>query len=131
MALLTVRGAAERLSVHPDTVRRLLDRGDLPRVRVGRAVRIREDDLESYIRRGGDQPIREPITGPQLRALHAKAAVIDRTLERDSGSAKRAVMAAASTQFGREITSSGDLSSIEADWVLDRLQESVDQLRAR
>ncbi|MGQ0592380.1 MAG: helix-turn-helix domain-containing protein [Gammaproteobacteria bacterium] len=48
--LLTVAQAAERLAVCRKTVRRAIDRGDLPVVRLGetrRADRIHPDDLEN------------------------------------------------------------------------------------
>jgi len=48
--LLTVEEVAKRLSVALRTVRRLIDRGELPAHRIGRMVRISEDDLERYIR---------------------------------------------------------------------------------
>lgn len=54
--LLTAREAARRLAVSERTVRRLADRGDLPRVRVGqRSVRYRRDDVDEYARRHRDE----------------------------------------------------------------------------
>lgn len=44
---ITVNEAARRLSVTPHTVRRRIAAGDLPAARVGRAVRIRPEDLAS------------------------------------------------------------------------------------
>ena len=52
--LLTVNDVAERLRVHPITVRRHIKAGDLPAVRVGRAVRVREVDLEEYLNMESD-----------------------------------------------------------------------------
>lgn len=46
--LLTVPEVAERLRVHPITVRRLIKAGRLPAVRIGRAVRVRVADVEAY-----------------------------------------------------------------------------------
>ena len=43
--LLTVGEVAERLHVHPITVRRMIKAGRLPVVRIGRAVRLREKDV--------------------------------------------------------------------------------------
>ena len=48
--LLTVPDVAELCSIAPETVRRLTDRGTLPRpVRLGRAVRYRLDEIEQWI----------------------------------------------------------------------------------
>lgn len=44
--LLTVREAAERLSLSPRQVRRLIAWGQLRAVRLGRAVRVPEGELE-------------------------------------------------------------------------------------
>jgi len=51
--LLTVPQVAARLGLQPATVRRMLQRGDLPRIRpTKRAVRVREQDVESLILNG-------------------------------------------------------------------------------
>ncbi|MBL8762231.1 MAG: helix-turn-helix domain-containing protein [Phycisphaerae bacterium] len=50
---LTVRETARRLSVSQMTVWRLLARGVLIRVRVGRAVRILARSVEQFVERGG------------------------------------------------------------------------------
>lgn len=47
--LATVQEAAERLAVHPMTVRRLIERGQMPAVRVGRAIRIDVNDIRRYL----------------------------------------------------------------------------------
>lgn len=48
--LLTTAQAAERLRVHPDTVRRLLADGRLRYFKIGRrSVRIDADDLDAYV----------------------------------------------------------------------------------
>jgi excisionase family DNA binding protein len=66
MQLNTIRQAAARLSVSTATIRRLIEKTDLPVVRVGRCVRLREDDVEALIRRGytGQSP------NKQLLAAH-------------------------------------------------------------
>ena len=48
LQLLTVEEVARRLSVATRTVRRLIDRGELPAHRMGRMVRVSEDDLERF-----------------------------------------------------------------------------------
>jgi excisionase family DNA binding protein len=52
MRLNTIRQAATRLAVSTSTVRRLIEKAELPTVRVGRCLRLREDDVEAMIRRG-------------------------------------------------------------------------------
>ncbi len=47
--LLDVETVAERLGVAVKTVRRAIDRDELPFHRVGRLIRISEDDLASFI----------------------------------------------------------------------------------
>ena len=51
--LLTVPDVAEVCSIAPETVRRMTDRGAMPMpVRLGRAVRYRLDEIESWIADG-------------------------------------------------------------------------------
>jgi excisionase family DNA binding protein len=49
--LLTAAEAARRLSVSPRTLWGLTDRGEVPAVRIGRAVRYSVADLEEYVGR--------------------------------------------------------------------------------
>jgi excisionase family DNA binding protein len=44
---LTIAECADLLAVEHKTVRRLIDRGELPALRVGRLLRIDPDDLEA------------------------------------------------------------------------------------
>lgn len=46
-AFTGVPGAAEALGLHPETVRALIHRGELPAVRLGRQFRIKIADLEA------------------------------------------------------------------------------------
>ncbi len=48
--LLSRAEAAEFLNVSPQTVYRILRRGELPAFRVGHAIRISQVDLENYLR---------------------------------------------------------------------------------
>lgn len=50
-SLLTTREAAEMLHVHPRTVQRLVERGDLAAVHLGSAVRFDRSDVGSLIAR--------------------------------------------------------------------------------
>ena len=49
MHYLKVSEIAKRLRVHPNTVRRLIDNGELPAVFVGSQARVLADDLERYL----------------------------------------------------------------------------------
>lgn len=40
---------AEQLGLRPDTIRRMVRRGDLPHVKVGRRVRFTDDNLAEYL----------------------------------------------------------------------------------
>lgn len=48
---MTVAEVATRMRVSKMTVYRLLHGGELPAVRVGRSFRVREDDVEEYLRK--------------------------------------------------------------------------------
>ncbi len=47
--LLSVSDIARLCQVHELTIRRHIDNGQLKSVRVGRAVRVRREDLEAYL----------------------------------------------------------------------------------
>ncbi len=71
-ALLTIPDVARRLGLSPSTVRRLVRRGELPRIRVGRSVRFREADLTELIDSGrSSQEARDPAGGPGRAAADA------------------------------------------------------------
>lgn len=46
---LTALEVAERMRVSKMTVYRLIRSGKIPAVRIGRAFRVREDDVEKYL----------------------------------------------------------------------------------
>jgi excisionase family DNA binding protein len=50
---VTIREAARRLSVSYITVWRMLNRGDLTRVRIGRSVRVLARSVDELAERGG------------------------------------------------------------------------------
>lgn len=49
--LLKVPEVAEQLAIVPFQVRRLIWKGELPSVRIGRAVRVRRSDVSEFIDR--------------------------------------------------------------------------------
>jgi excisionase family DNA binding protein len=59
--LMTCEEAAAYLRVHERTVGRLLKRGELPGVKVGRQWRLRRADLDAYLR--GERPAGNAETG--------------------------------------------------------------------
>jgi excisionase family DNA binding protein len=50
-SLLTIKQVAKYLHVVPITVYRMIDRGDLKAVKVGRVWRIRYEDVQRYLDR--------------------------------------------------------------------------------
>ncbi len=54
--LLRAEEAADRLNVSKGKIYQLLQRGDLPSIHIGKAVRVREEDLETFLKmsRKGD-----------------------------------------------------------------------------
>jgi excisionase family DNA binding protein len=48
-ALYTVRDVANRLGVHPETVRRLIHDGRLDAVRVGRVLRVESGSFQGFL----------------------------------------------------------------------------------
>ena len=65
--MLTVKQAAQRLGVSPTTVYGLCQRRLLPHIRIGLgrgAVRIREEDLEEYVRGATVRPQAPALPSP-------------------------------------------------------------------
>lgn len=64
---LKLMEVAHRLGISERTARRYVTRGELPSVYVGNSYRVREEDLEEYLRQA------EVKTGPKAEAPSAKA----------------------------------------------------------
>jgi excisionase family DNA binding protein len=47
--LLSINTAAAQLDCHPETLRRIIRRGELTAVKVGRDWRVRETDLDNFL----------------------------------------------------------------------------------
>jgi putative molybdopterin biosynthesis protein len=58
--LLTAEEVAHELRLGRSKVFEMLARGELPRVRIGRAVRIRRTDLERWVAEQGDHQASTP-----------------------------------------------------------------------
>lgn len=63
--MLTVDEAAERLRCHPATIRRMIARGELEHVKVGRVYRIPDDAIRTR---------RAPTPAPAERSITGKLA---------------------------------------------------------
>lgn len=85
--LLTLAGAGAVLAVSARTVRRLIDAGDLPPVRIGRSLRVRSIDVRAYI----DSRITPSDTG-------AGVAVPETTPCRDDNQGRRTAFTNARTR---------------------------------
>ena len=59
--LFSVREVADRLGVHPETIRRLIHEGRMDAVRVGRVLRVARADVEAFIGRQRVKPARLPL----------------------------------------------------------------------
>jgi len=63
--LLTVEEAAERISVHPETIRRMIRRGELSALKVGPTYRVDPSDLTPKrfaVEPKAPRPDRSPIS---------------------------------------------------------------------
>jgi excisionase family DNA binding protein len=58
--LLSVREVADRLGVHPETIRRLIHEGRMSAVRVGRVLRVARADVELFVDRQRVKPTPRP-----------------------------------------------------------------------
>jgi excisionase family DNA binding protein len=47
--LFSINTAAARLECHPETLRRIIRRGEMAAVKVGRTWRVRESDLTAFL----------------------------------------------------------------------------------
>ncbi len=78
---LTVAEVAERLKLCEQTVRNMIDRGELAAIRVGpRRIRVREAELDRFLAAGATAPVskpgsgrngRKPPTGSRLAGGHS------------------------------------------------------------
>ena len=50
MNQLSVKQVADALGVTPPTIRRYIEAGDIPAIRIGRQYKIDRDDFEKYVK---------------------------------------------------------------------------------
>jgi excisionase family DNA binding protein len=54
--LYSISTVADRLDVSPDTVRRLIERGELTAIRIGSNIRVDAAELEAFLERQRRRP---------------------------------------------------------------------------
>lgn len=96
--------------------------GDWNEVAAFRLAELDDLTFDLQVRRASDRP---PLTDGQRRALHAKLNAVAAAEGVTKVEAKRALLAAASRRFGRELVSANDLSVDEAGILLDELDERL------
>jgi excisionase family DNA binding protein len=75
---ISVKAAAQLVGVRTETIRSWLQAGSFPAYRAGRILRIRRAELESYLARKDDGPLKlDPEA--MAREILARAAVVDAT----------------------------------------------------
>ncbi len=74
-ALLTTREAADLLHVHPRTVQRLVERGELAAVHVGTAVRFERTDIADLTARLKSRSARPPAARAEVTPDRSRARV--------------------------------------------------------
>lgn len=84
--LLTVREVAERLRLHPITVRRLIKAGRLPAVRLGRSVRVHESDVNDLLRNDAKLVAKLPYGWPPTAAEKERLRKIVEEMRRERAS---------------------------------------------
>ena len=63
--VMTVSEVAEYLRVNPQTVYRKAKAGEMPVVRIGRAIRFRRTELESWLK--GDNELRQALSTHEVK----------------------------------------------------------------
>ena len=114
--LLTVEQAAERLQLHPETVRRQLQRGELRAIKRGRVWRVPESAL------GEAAPEAAEISTPETRAAAILAALDSGDLVRRNAAIVELARADAATnaivdaEIEREVAAYDGPDDDFADW---------------
>jgi excisionase family DNA binding protein len=89
--LMTVKEVAELLKLNQQTIRNMIDRGELGNVRVGpRRIRIRQSQLDAFLAAGESRP-ESADTNPWQAVSEAALAVSAAAREQDRDALKRAI----------------------------------------
>ncbi len=122
--MLKLPEVAQRLGVSEKTARRYVKAGSIPSVFVGNAYRVREEDLEEYMRRAQVTPseVREhpkaptPQPDPEeaVEVIHIKGEVSERTRRKP---------------WSLTVTHTWDLEDVLEDVEAGRTEEAASKLR--
>lgn len=123
--LLTTRQVAERLSVHPSTVRKLVADGDLVAVRIGRMLRFEPRLVDAMVDgwRSAQPPVEELASGRQLRGLFARCRDLRLLTGKPDSMWKRDAFDVVQLQFGVTIGSATELTSRQATYAIEWLEQ--------
>jgi excisionase family DNA binding protein len=125
--LLTTAQVAERLAVHPATVRRLVAAGELKPTRLGkRTVRFRPSDVQRFIASKRGEPD-DALSDGQLRAFQAKAGILARKWGVPKTQVKTAALAVVNEAHDTDFESVSECSAAEASTALDWLEERLEE----
>jgi len=79
---LTVADVARRLRLHEMTIRRHISEGRLRAIRVGRSIRVKEEDLERFLEPMEEEPAAaELLASPSNEELERRREVVRRVFE--------------------------------------------------
>jgi excisionase family DNA binding protein len=73
-SLLSIDSVAERLNCSPRTVMRLADRGELSRVRIGKLVRFRPEQIDALIERSYENDTTPRASGAMSKSWPVESA---------------------------------------------------------
>jgi excisionase family DNA binding protein len=122
MELLTVAETAKLLKVNPMTVRRYIQDGRLPAVRVGRRVRVHKEAVEGFL-----APITPQHPGAHDQGKGGSLVQTDRFVPRPLTAAEQQQMVdaiAQSRRFQEKLRAKYDAQPVEPGWqLLDAARE--------
>jgi len=96
---LTVADVARRLRLHEMTVRRHISEGRLRAIRVGRSIRVKEEDLERFLEPMEEPSAAELLPTPADQELERRRGVVRRILENRE---RRVISPLTTAQLARE-----------------------------
>jgi len=129
--LLTVKEVAELLKLNQQTIRNMIDRGELGHVRVGqRRVRVRQSQLDAFLAAGESSP--QPPEAARLAAMPEditpQLATVDELIDRLDTHLSEKDLTAVATAISKAVMRAAKVmaASVPNVEVLDPEAEEVD-----